>query len=184
MRYYIYVDNSNLWIEGQYVKAVIDGKADNIKEAHEQRKREKTWKYDFGKLLTLISGDPNKIDRAVLYGSKPTEKDSLWNAAKKSGFEVFAIHRNASNQEKGVDAGLQKEMFDDLYKKIIKLKESGDDVKVILVSGDADHIPVLQSIKDASIKIKIVFWSQSSCDLRKMADEYMCLDNYIDEITL
>ena len=116
----VYVDNSNVWIEGKYHSAVSKGMVADVYEAHDNRICDMPWAYDFGKLLNIVcDGDISDIKRAVLYGSRPTDNDSLWNAAKKVGFEVFTPPRNASNKEKRVDTGFDKEVLKDLYKGVI-----------------------------------------------------------------
>ena len=92
----VYVDNSNVWIEGKYHSAVAKGMVADVYEAHDNKICDMPWAYDFGKLLDIVCcGDISDIKRAVLYGSRPTDNDSLWNAAKKAGFEVFTPTRNA-----------------------------------------------------------------------------------------
>src|SRR6266446_2464780 len=63
---YLYVDNSNVWIEGMHVSAVAKGLAPDIRTAQEQKICDHGWSYDFGKLLKFAGGEREDIGRAVL----------------------------------------------------------------------------------------------------------------------
>ena len=77
MGYYVFVDNSNLWIEGKYASAVRKGMAPDIHTAHEKKICDNSWKIDFEKLLSyavdgdlrLSSLDPSQLKR-IVYGSQ------------------------------------------------------------------------------------------------------------------
>lgn len=176
---YIYVDNSNVWIEGKYYSAVKKGMVADIYDAHDNKICDMPWAYDFGKLLSLAcEGDISNLKRAVLYGSKPTDNDSLWNAARGVGFEVFHPERNMKNKEKRVDTGFDKAVLHDLYKKIIQ-----DDDEIVLVVGDSDHLPVAEAISEEGKTFTLVFWSNASEAMKTASTKYICLDTHIDEIS-
>lgn len=175
---YIYVDNSNVWIEGKYVSAVKNGMVPDISEAHRNKICNMTWAYDFGKLLKLAcDGDISDVKRAVLYGSKPTDRDSLWNAAKREGFEVVTKHRNYNNQEKAIDSGFDKEVLRDLYKGVI-----GSEDEVILVAGDMNHMPVAEALEEENKGFKLVFWNHASNSLKNEAAAFIDLNEHLQEI--
>lgn len=175
---YIYVDNSNVWIEGKYYSAVAKGMVADIDTAHDNKICDMPWVYDFGKLLEIASdGDIADIKRAVLYGSKPTDRDSLWNAAKKVGFEVFTPTRNVRNKEKRVDTGFDKEMLKDLYKGVIN-----DDDEIILIVGDGDHLPVAEAIQEEGKKYSLVFWDNAAELLKSMSTKYISLNAHLADL--
>src|SRR5262245_18406896 len=60
------------------------------------------YKIDFGRLHEFAGGPSGEIGRAILYGSRPPANDSLWNMARRKGFEVIVHERNASNREKKI----------------------------------------------------------------------------------
>ena len=78
---YLYVDNSNVWIEGMYVAAVQRGLAPDVWAAHDAKVSDHSWKVDFGRLQEFAGGQQSEIGRAVLYGSRPPANDSLWSIA-------------------------------------------------------------------------------------------------------
>ena len=174
----IYVDNSNVWIEGKYHSAVEKGMVANVYDAHDNKICDMPWAYDFGKLLDIVcDGDIGDIKRAVLYGSRPTDNDSLWNAAKYAGFEVFTPNRNASNKEKRVDTGFDKEVLRDLYKGTI-----GDEDEIILVVGDSDHFPVAEAIKEEGKEYTLAFWDNASELMKGESSRFINLNEHIKEI--
>ncbi|MCI2161569.1 MAG: NYN domain-containing protein [Oscillospiraceae bacterium] len=178
MSYYVFVDNSNVWIEGKYASSVKNGWALDTIMAHENKICDNSWKIDFGRLLDFASdGDSKKIKKAFIFGSKPTDKDSLWQSMEYAGFKVIPIPRNASNKEKKVDTGIGALIDKTLYKET----KPGD--VLILVLGDADYVPYIKNIHDEKCKAKVVFWDNVSTELAKKADCYVNLTEHIDEIS-
>src|SRR2546425_9871543 len=111
MANFLYVDNSNVWIEGMHVSAVVRGSAPDIWAAMEHKICDYTWKIDFGKLHEFAGGED--IGRAVLYGSRPPQNDSLWAMAKRKGFEVVVYDRNVANREKKIDTTITRDIMKD-----------------------------------------------------------------------
>lgn len=174
----VYVDNSNVWIEGKYHSAVKKGMVSNIIEAHDNKICDMGWGYDFGELLSIVCDEKiEDIKRAVLYGSRPTDNDSLWNAAKRVGFEVFTPDRNIQNREKRVDTGFDKEVLKDLYKGIIT-----DSDQIILVVGDGDHFPVAQAIKEEGKEYILAFWDNVSDVMKNESSKFICLNDYFERL--
>lgn len=101
MANFCYVDNSNVWIEGMHVSAVARDWVPDVWAACEQRVCDHDWKIDFGRLFEFAAGAD--VGRAVLFGSRPPQNDSLWDIARRKGFEVIVHDRNAQNKEKKID---------------------------------------------------------------------------------
>jgi hypothetical protein len=72
----VYLDNSNLWIEGKRLGAVFRGTSPDILAASETRDFDNTFRLDFGKVLEIANHKPVKT--AKFYGSRPPESDSVW----------------------------------------------------------------------------------------------------------
>lgn len=178
MPYYVFVDNSNVWIEGKVASAVAKGYAANTVDAHKNGIEDPSWRIDFGKLLCCVT-DGNTADkkRAVLFGSKPPHNDSLWNAMKSAQFEVNALDRNTAGKEKAVDTGIVCEITKSLY------TESADGDVFILVLGDKDFLPALESIRAYKRKSLVAFWDNASGELISGADKYIDLTQRLQEIT-
>jgi hypothetical protein len=66
---YTYVDNSNLFIEGQRVSAVKNKIAKDIFDAMNRKVVDTSWNIDYGRLHELVCGNKKDIGCANLWGS-------------------------------------------------------------------------------------------------------------------
>ena len=173
----LYVDNSNVWIEGMHVAAVQNGLAPNIWDAMQNKICDYSWKIDFGKLFQFAGGNRTDVKRAVLFGSRPPKNDSLWGAAERNGFEVMVYDRNYSGKEKKIDTDIVATMIEDSY----DILTVGDD-EITLVSGDADYVPAIEKLKKRGIEVHVVFWSHAARELRESATRFIELDPYLNNI--
>ena len=176
MRNFLYVDNSNVWIEGMYVSAVARGLAPSLGFAHEHRRCDYDYKMDFGKLLAFAGGERHEVGRAVLYGSRPPANDSLWGAAKRQGFEVIVHDRNPSGEKK-VDTNIVTDIITDSYERM-DLKED----EITLVSGDADFVPTIEQLRKRGFHFNVVFWDHAARELRDACTEFTSLNKYLDHL--
>lgn len=178
MSIYVFVDNSNVWIEGKYASAVHKGLCESMIEAHRQKILNNAWKLDFGKLLVVVTENKlAEIKEAIIIGSKPTDKDSLWEAMESAGFIVHSHPRNKSNKEKKVDTGIVQAINKKLY------KESQEEDVFILVMGDSDYVPVVEEIENEGRIAKIAFWQNVSGELIAAASNYLDLTPHIDNLS-
>ena len=178
MKYYVFVDNSNLFIEGKRASAVRAGFAGSLEDAHANNIENSSWRMDFGQLLLLaINQQKEALGKAYLFGSTPPGNDSLWSAIEEAKFDVITWSRNASNKEKAVDASMLQKINVHLYEG----SEEGD--VFVLLTGDGDFLPCAKKLKEKNRLLKIVFWENVSSALRNVADEYVNLSERIDEIT-
>lgn len=178
MSKFIYVDNSNLYIEGVFVSAVKKRMAANIWEAHNNNTCDYSYYIDFGKLYSfLANSNPNEIKRAMLFGSRPPETDTLWNIARNAGFEVVVEDRNQWNQEKKIDTGITVELITDAFEKVSK-----DNDTIILVSGDSDYVPAVQKLIGKGFTVDVAFWSHASGELRNAASKFIDLTPELTKI--
>lgn len=178
MATYVYVDNSNVWIEGMHVSAVENGLAPNLWAALEHRICDYDWKLDFGKLHAFAGGDPAGIGRAVLYGSRPPANDSLWDMARKKGFEVVVHDRNPSNREKKIDTSIAADILADSYE---RMKPGEDDVA--LVAGDSDYVPVVEKLVGRGITFNVVFWDHAARELKEAASAFVSLNPHLQHLS-
>ena len=177
MDYYVFVDNSNLWIEGQFASAVAKSFARNMSDAHERNVNDSTWRVDFGKLLELVvEGHVADIKTAMLFGSKPPDNDSLWNMAKHSGFEVDCKPRNFSNKEKAVDTGMVQRIDKCLYRQA----KEGD--TFVIVAGDRDFAPSVYAIKEEKMSAVVAFWDNAANELKLATDVFINLTEKVNYI--
>lgn len=178
MAYFVFVDNSNVWIEGKFNSAVKKGWASNTFDAHRHGIEDNAWRMDFGKLLKFVTNNHlDDVKRAILFGSKPPLHDSLWSAMEHACFEVSALDRNFANKEKAIDTGIVQKIDKCLY------REAKEGDIFILVVGDKDFIHSVQAIRDEKCIAKVVFWENASAELTGEADEYINLTPNISAIT-
>lgn len=180
MAEFVYVDNSNVFIEGQRVSAVVKGMVQNIYDAMTNGTIDVTYRLDFGKLHEFVAGnDPSKIARAMLFGSRPPKNDTLWNIAKNAGFEVVVEDRNVRNKEKRIDTGIVAAMTRDAYTKANKDKDV-----ITLVAGDGDYVPAVRQLKEDGYTIDVVFWGHASGELKRACSKFVSLNKYLTHLAV
>lgn len=111
---WIYVDNSNVFTEGQRVSAVQQGMALDIWDALNNHILDHSYRMRLGKLYEFVAGsERTDTARAMLFGLRPPNNHAIRTIAERARFEVITHDRNASNHEKKVDTGIVSEMVRD-----------------------------------------------------------------------
>lgn len=177
MANFLYVDNSNVWIEGMRVSAVQSGMAPDIWTATEHKILDFGWKIDFGRLFEFAGGDKSDVGRAVLYGSRPPKNDSLWMMAERKGFEVVVQDRNLSNKEKKIDTSIATDIVADSYELMDPTKD-----EVTLVAGDSDYVPTVERVIKRGFKFYVAFWNHASRELREACTTFFPMDPHLDHL--
>lgn len=160
-----------------HVAAVEAGMAPNIWVAQNNKICDTSWKLDFGKLFQFAGGEMPEVKRAVLFGSRPPPNDSLWNAAKRKGFEVVVYDRNVKNREKKIDTDIVATMIEDSYE---RLDKSADEMT--LVAGDSDYVPAIEKLQKRGIAVHVVFWAHAAKELREVATKYVDINPYLNHL--
>ncbi len=173
----LYVDNSNVWIEGMHVAAAQNGRAPNVWAAVQQKICDYSWTIDFGRLFEFAGGDRKDVKKAALFGSRPPKNDSLWAAARKNGFEIIVYDRNVADHEKKIDTDIVATMIGDSYE-IAKVDED----EITLVAGDSDYVPAIEKLKKRGIPVHVVFWGHAARELREAATKFINLDQYLEHL--
>lgn len=177
---YIYVDNSNLYIEGRRVSAVAQKLAESIVEAMRDGTFDHGYTIGFGKLYQFLCGkNKREIKRVALFGSRPPPNDGIWSIAERAGFELHLEDRNSRNKEKKIDTGLATLLTKDAYKHGVV----GEDV-FVLVAGDADYVPVVHALRDDGFFVEVVFWDHAARELRESASRFVGLNKYLENLRL
>jgi uncharacterized LabA/DUF88 family protein len=178
MTLYVYVDNSNLWIEGQRVSAVRKGLATSAHDAMKRGIVDRSWTYDFGRLYQAICPTGEMIGRSSLFGSRPPANDSLWELARNEGFQVTTFDRNYANKEKQVDAAITTQIVSDSY----EYMKPGD--KLVLVSGDRDYLPPIDNLRSRGFPTLVAFWEHATgTELKQPPIDFFNLDPLFDYLT-
>jgi uncharacterized LabA/DUF88 family protein len=180
MSNYVYVDNSNVFIEAKRVSAVQTGLAMDIYEAMDNRILDDSIRLDFGRLHAFTAGnDPAKIERAVLFGSRPPKNDTLWKIARDNGFETVVEDRNVANKEKKIDTGIVTEMMRDAYSGVSETSDI-----ITLVSGDGDYVPAVERLVEDGYTVEVFFWDHASEELKDACSQFVSLNEHLDHLTL
>lgn len=168
----IIVDNSNIWIEGMKYSANLQG----ITSLNGKEPCDYSWRVDFGKLLNEVSQGMT-IRKAILVGSRPPQNDSLWNVAKRKGFEVIVRDRNSSNKEKGVDT--------ELVAQGTQLVCTTEPAVLKILSGDADFKPLVDIANGQGWNTEMwAFTSSISATMGTSVSQVKPLDSIFDKISL
>lgn len=178
---HIYIDNSNLWIQGQKTYAEKKG----LDVAYDP-----TWRFDVGRLKGILSGRcklqgkaPNFEIKVHLYGSIPPPVDTVWEAMGSHDVEVSTFARSTwSGREKQVDMAMGVQSA----RQALKDKMNGIQSEFILVSGDRDLYSVVLEIIEDGFPVHV--WSWNNClakEYRRMQHELVqvhLLDDYLEQI--
>ena len=173
---YTYVDNSNVFIEGQRVSAVKKGLAANIVDAMNRKIVDFSWNIDYGKLHELVCGDNNTIGCAKLWGSIPPS-DQFWQMVERKGFKHVKYEKNFAGKEKKVDVAIAHQMTKDAYTIIDKATS-----EITLVSGDKDFCPVVEDLVGEGFNVCVVFWDHAAQELKDCATKFVSLNQWLDHL--
>jgi hypothetical protein len=182
---YIYVDNSNLYIEGRRVSAVSQGLSPNIVQAMNDGVLDHGYTISFGKLHEFVCGhDKRVIKRAALFGSRPPPNDGIWQFAKIAGFELHLEDRNYANKEKKIDTGIATLLTKDAYKSSGYKNGNPKEDNFVLVAGDSDYVPTVKELQADGFNVEVVFWNHASRELRDAASKFVGLDKFLENLRL
>ena len=182
---YIYVDNSNLYIEGRRASAVAHGLAGNIVQAMNDGILDHGYTISFGKLHEFLCGkDKRQIKRAALFGSRPPPNDGIWQYAKNAGFELHLEDRNYANKEKKIDTGIATLLTKDAYKSDAYKNGKPEQDTFVLVAGDSDYVPTIKELQKDGFRVEVVFWDHAARELKQVASKFIGLDGFLENLRL
>jgi uncharacterized LabA/DUF88 family protein len=162
---YIFCDNSNVWIEGQWAA----GRADGIRGPNTE------FRIDYGQLLTVCAEGRN-VEEAKLYGSVPPANDSLWKYIKSQGWNVKTMERNLANKEKGLDLEIALDMND--------LSRDVQPAMMLLMAGDGDYLTLIPRLQQRGWKVEVAFYQNVALSIRTLADRFIPLEDKLHEFRL
>lgn len=156
---YVFIDNSNLWINAKRVAKQASCMTVAIKEDHRIR-------IEFGKLTEYVSRG-REIRKVFVCGSRPPPADSVWDKMRKHGCDVVVKERSSrTGKEKGIDSQIIVGMLDVFYKQ--------EPETIVLISGDADMLPPIEYIlgkKEKKWKVEVCSWQDSTASCLKNVPE-------------
>ena len=171
---FIYVDDSNMWIEAKKLAA----NKLNLKCVEDPRLR-----LDIGKVTDVIANN-RKVAWGILYGSEPPPIDSVWQKIRERGWKVITTQRSSfTGKEKQVDHQMVADITELVSGCIVK-------GKIVMVSGDADMIPAISKSLQMKWSTEIWMWGNGvSNALKQLAEEnpglmsINILDSRLEEVT-
>lgn len=163
---YVFVDNSNLWIEGKKLSGRRSKPA--VPSNH-------LYRIEYGQLLKHVLDGRNLAAIPKLYGSEPPPNDSVWKMIRSKGFDVKVFKRNIFNKEKGLDM----RMGLDIGRLVLTTKPAET---IAIVAGDADFIQVVDEAHGEGWKLEVWYWSNAAGDLRKAVDRFESLDGALNKV--
>ena len=128
-RVYLFIDVSNIFIEGQRTAATR-----TPSDATARRR----FRVDYGRLLEWVTEGRTLAD-VYLVGSRPPAVDSFWQILPKKGIRPKIFDRHGG-REKGVDHDLVAEMIE------ASVREQKEDGVIALVAGDGDYRSTLDRL--------------------------------------
>jgi uncharacterized LabA/DUF88 family protein len=149
-------------------------------------------KIDYKKLVNFLKRD-RWLLRAYFYTGIPTpdlnlpkeyreqwrKQQNFLNELQNLGIKVKTMPLKKTPEgfiEKGVDILLATDMLSLAY------RDAYD--TAILVSGDSDYIPVVEMVQQLGKRVENAsFKKTSSYELRKVCDDFILLDKYLDKFT-
>ena len=153
---FVYVDDSNMWIEAKKLAA----KEGNFKCVEDPRLR-----MDMGKVAEFVSKG-REIACHNLYGSEPPPRDTVWEKMKQCGWKVKLSKRSLlTNKEKQVDHRIVKDIT------ALVSDRSVAKGTIILVSGDADLIPAIEEGLSKKWSFEIWMWASGISNALKRLEE-------------
>lgn len=163
-RVYLFIDDSNIFIEGQRTAGHRDPS-----DAMARRR----FRIDFGRLLEWISEGRTLTD-VYLVGSRPPEVDSFWKLLDRKGIRHTILDRQAG-REKGVDHDLVAEMVE------TSILQEKDDAVISLVAGDGDYRSTLDRLAKRGWNLEVYFWTSGCSSLIRNTPWYVNLDPHFNE---
>ena len=170
-RVYVYVDNTNVFLEGMRASSVRMGKS--------AKYRDQEFVLDYGALLLVVMDGGTLAALPKMYGSEPPPNDSVWDRIRSEGYDLTIFKRNFRGKEKGLDMELGLSALELIF----ETKVAGDPPGTLcLVAGDADYIPLLRRLKDHGWTSEVWYWDNVAGALRDAADRFESLNPHIDFI--
>lgn len=178
---HIYIDNSNLWIQGQRTYAEKKRMSVSL---------DPTWRFDVGRLRDIVieglGGDSpsSTFDvRTSLYGSIPPPVDSIWVAISSKDVKVFKFARSTwTGREKSIDSSI---IADSIVQASMDERDCVASTFVI-VSGDADISQAVGKITGVfGLAVHVWSWRNGLAAAYKKPQELVTvhlLDDHLERV--
>jgi len=143
----LFIDNSNLFIEGKKFYA---------KHLKLNVAQDPSFRIDIGKLCDAILGK-RTLNYGKLYGSEPPSLDTVWRKIREHGLNVSTYQKNYLDKEKEIDNALTA----DATEYVCTWYNEFQNGTVIIVAGDRDYCPVVEKILKKGWNVEVVAFEVS-----------------------
>ena len=166
---WIYVDNSNIWIEAKKLTSKIK----KLRTKEDFRAR-----IDTGKLTDVVAKG-RRVEQGFLYGSEPPPIDKVWEKIEEQGWKVDTKERHIlSGKEKKVDTQLAV----DVTERACTTPENKRST-IVLITGDADLKPAVMKVLDYDgWKVEVYMWKHAIS--RELKDLSTAKSSVSDRVTV
>lgn len=174
MRSYIFVDNSNVFIEGQRAAAIAENSVT----------RGKLYRLDFGRLFDYLN--PERANSFFqlgteqfpkLYGSEPPPLDSIWRVLEAMGVGLKIFKKNPRGIEKRVDAALIIDCT-----KLVSKWQPKPDGEIVIVAGDADYYDLVGDARAEGWPVRVLCWKHATAQFVQNLPEFRDLTPHLKTI--
>ena len=147
---FIFVDDSNIWIEAKKLSASKKFKTAPLSEDPRVR-------IDMGKLADVLA-NKRPVKQGILYGSEPPPIDTVWKKIEKKGFKVISKRRDAfTGKEKQIDTNIVADITATAIRTPIHERTT-----IVLVTGDANVLPALEKvIEEERWHVEVYMWKDA-----------------------
>lgn len=164
MSLYIFCDNSNIFLEGQWAASRAEGR----------NRPNPEFRIDYGQLIAVCA-DGRQVTEAKLYGSVPPPNDSLWNAIEAQGWKVRTLERNYRGKEKALDIEIALDMND-------VSRDVTPPGTMILLAGDGDYQTLIPRLQQRGWHVEVGFYENVAISIRTVANRFISLEEHLHEI--
>jgi uncharacterized LabA/DUF88 family protein len=168
---HVFVDNTNVFLEGRRASAIRLGLPASRKDPF--------FVIDYGKVLYVVQDGRHLASIPRMYGSEPPPNDSVWKRIRDDGFDLTVFKRNFFRKEKGLDMELGLSISDLIHESRAQGLQPGI---VCLVAGDADYVRIVERLRKAKWTAEVWYWNNAAGDLKDAADRFESLNKHIDFI--
>ena len=165
---WIFVDDSNIWIEAKK----LGSKLKHFKTGEDHRIR-----IDMGKLADVLARG-RTIRQGTLYGSEPPPVDTVWSKIRSKGWKVVTRQRSITY---GKEIQLHTKFVSDIVSTAWSTPTE-DKSTIILVTGDADIIPAIDQVLEAGgWNVEVYMWEHATSNrLKRLATNDHVTVHYLD----
>ena len=150
----VYIDDSNIFIEGQKYYAIHL----NLRVSRDPR-----FRIDLGKLVEIAVGG-RSLCFVKLYGSEPPALDTVWKQMRQKGLEVELYKKNSKGKEKEIDTTMTADALEYVF------KSRSLEKTVIIISGDRDYWTLVNKILNTKPEWKVELLAFKNSISRKLRD--------------